>query len=333
VKDMSAAGKKIFSSPSEISSIIGGIVGQESFESLRNLEKVKKAWKEAAGDFISRNTGVVAFDKGVLKVNARTGAFVFQLNSLKNQYLSNLNGILGSNCVRDVEFRAGRITSGGYAPDRPVDKERTSDENSGEEVFGGIGEIEVPEDVMTSIKIFIESVGFSDDEIRQRAFNATVDFYRIGQAKRNAGYIECAVCRVLFDDREKNGICANCKIRLKSVLSADRRRIVERPFESYEQHENAIPGISFGEFSYIQEEEFERAKKEAISSGSEYITGESREVFKKFLTAVRTGLSIKTGNVFLSSDKFTENEVKLIGDYFGPNVRAILVRGMLVTKI
>lgn len=313
--------------------MIAGLIGQEKFESQRALEVIKKAWKEISGDFIRSNTRVVSFENGVLKISARTGAFVFQLKSMKEQYISGLNRLSAPFKIRDIEFRAGKLLPDSASPG-PARPDVTRDDVPGDEgYFDDIENIEVPDDVMASIKAFIESVGFSDGEIREKALRATVDFYRIGQAKRKAGYVECGVCRVLFKPAGERGVCSGCVTRLRSALVSNRRRIVTLPQESYEEHAANLPGISFGEYSFIREEEFARARMEAESFGRQYISSEDGEIFKKLSSAVRLGLSLRSFRNYLTADKFSDDDIKAIGDHFGPATKAVFIRGMLVAKI
>lgn len=70
-------------------------------------ESIQKAWKFAAGEFVSKQTSVISFKKGVLVIHTLQPAMKFNLESMKGMILKKLQQELGANVVRSVIFRVG----------------------------------------------------------------------------------------------------------------------------------------------------------------------------------------------------------------------------------
>ncbi len=70
-------------------------------------ESINAAWRFAAGEFVSKQTSVISFKKGVLVVHTLQPTMKFNLESMKSMILKKLKQQLGAKVVRSVVFRIG----------------------------------------------------------------------------------------------------------------------------------------------------------------------------------------------------------------------------------
>ncbi len=71
------------------------------------LEHVAAAWRQAAGDFIARQSAPETVAKGVLTVKVTQSSVLHALTMEKPALLRRLNDVLGKDTIKDVRFRHG----------------------------------------------------------------------------------------------------------------------------------------------------------------------------------------------------------------------------------
>jgi hypothetical protein len=70
-------------------------------------DQVKSAWKELAGDFISRHSEPVSVKNGHLVLRVTQPAMRFHLEQMKPMLLQRIRGQLGEDRIQSVKFTLG----------------------------------------------------------------------------------------------------------------------------------------------------------------------------------------------------------------------------------
>ena len=320
--------------PEILGEIINIIINKPEYDELKKFDNIKKAWREASGDFISSNTILRGFQNGVLLIFVKASAFVFELNTLKARYIASLRKALPSYGISDIFFKVGSLADFSQkSPDTVVD-ELLYKVKENEVMFYNIENIEVPEDVKASINLFIDSINYSDPELKQKAYNVSIIVYKVNQYKKRNGYIECKVCSGLFlDETKKSDICIYCADRLKHSLKINKMAIIEKPWESYDIHSSRYPDISFLEYSYIKNCELDIIKKEMDELILQYVHSESSEIFKNIDQKVRTAISLSQSKNYFEMNEPGNEFLNLINQVLGQNVKAVYARGLFLSKM
>lgn len=66
-------------------------------------------WSEAVGESIAKNSRPASFKGHLLVVHVSSSSWLYHLNFLKKDLMDKLNKALGSDRVRDLNFKIGNI--------------------------------------------------------------------------------------------------------------------------------------------------------------------------------------------------------------------------------
>jgi predicted nucleic acid-binding Zn ribbon protein len=88
--------------PERLRDVLRGSLGG-ALESMPEEDRVAAAWPVACGQRLAKRTRIVAFDAGVLRVEAVDAAWVRQLRSVSEKLKAELRGIAGV-AVTDILF-------------------------------------------------------------------------------------------------------------------------------------------------------------------------------------------------------------------------------------
>jgi hypothetical protein len=92
---------------------IGGIIDDVLItfrrESDFELMRVWQIWDGIVGDVIAQNAKPAAFKGRVLLVHVSSSTWVHQLQFLKQDMISKLNGALGKALIEDLKFKIGPL--------------------------------------------------------------------------------------------------------------------------------------------------------------------------------------------------------------------------------
>jgi len=88
-------------------SFISAILRSAGLEDGLNEDQVRSAWKELAGDFISRHTEPVSVKNGNLVLRVTQPAMRFHLEQMKSMLLTRIRAQLGEQRIKSVKFTLG----------------------------------------------------------------------------------------------------------------------------------------------------------------------------------------------------------------------------------
>lgn len=86
---------------------ISAILRSAGAEDGLHEDQVRSAWKELAGDFISRHSEPVSVKNGHLVLRVTQPAMRFHLEQMKPMLLTRIRAQLGGNRVKSVKFALG----------------------------------------------------------------------------------------------------------------------------------------------------------------------------------------------------------------------------------
>lgn len=318
----------------DLGAVIGRILGQPQYVELKKFDDIKVLWREIAGGFIADNTRVDGVSNGVMTVTAGSSAFVFELKSMKNGYVAEYAKRAPGAGIRDIFFRFGDVRAK-KAPPTHVEEllERAAET---ERYISGLDAIEIPADVEESIRGFVDSLGVSDEGLREKMASVSRSLYRVTRYKKEHGYVECGLCGFLFEPGTAGAdgeLCTYCDVRMKHGLSASRKRILEKPWEDYAAYERSDPGVKPREFEYIRKKEIAAIRAELDRLIVIYVSDERRETFAEIDRLVRRAMSFNDSEDYSSIKEFGEARMARIAAVLGPNVRSVFARGTLISKL
>lgn len=310
---------------------------------MRDLEAVKKIWRDIAGDFICSNTSIASLRDGALTITAIATPFLFHLRSAKVNYIEQINARLRPGAVREIFYRIGPV-KGEAAEESGLFEEARAIAKRGDITSFEIENIEVPSEVISSINDFVGSLKTGDAELDSKIAAAAVTIYKVTQYKKRHGYVECAVCSSLYFKRSEadneargaaglpNDACEYCGFRITRMMAPAARRINERPWENFEAHSAAFPDTKFREFEYIRKREFEKARDEVDGLVKRFVMSEAPEDFAKLDRAIRLAMSLHGSFNYFEVKEFGPAKLDLMAELLGPNARAAFARGAMVAK-
>ena len=308
----------------------------------RDTAAVKKIWRDIAGDFIGSNTAITSLKDGNLTITARATPFLFHLRSAKKNYISQINERLRPGAVKEIFYRTGAVKT--EAEETTMFDEIRQSVKRDEVMFYEVENIEVPEDVVSSIVDFVASLKLTDAELAEKMINAAKTIYRMTQYKKRHGYVECAVCSALYyrrsaaaeDGREESGggadTCDYCEFRLSKMMAGVIKRIAEYPWENFEAHTVKFPDTKFREFEYIRKREFARVKIEVEELVKKFVMSEAPEDFAKLDSKIRLAMSLYENVNYFEIKEFGAARLDRMAAALGPNARAAFTRGAMVAK-
>lgn len=88
-------------------SFIASILRSAGLEDGLNEDQVRSAWKELAGDFISRHTEPISVKNGHLVLRVTQPAMRFHLEQMKPMLLTRIRAQLGEQRIKSVKFTLG----------------------------------------------------------------------------------------------------------------------------------------------------------------------------------------------------------------------------------
>lgn len=312
----------------------------------RDTAAVKKIWRDIAGDFIGSNTAITSLKDGNLTITARATPFLFHLRSAKKNYISQINERLRPGAVKEIFYRIGTVKT--EAEETTVFDEIRQSAKRDEVMFYEVENIEVPDDVVSSIVDFVASLKITDAELAEKMINAAKTIYRVTQYKKRHGYVECSVCSALYyrrsaaaeDGREEAfgpgggdaDTCDYCGFRLSKMMPGVIKRIVEYPWENYEAHTVKFPDTKFREFEYIRKRELEKVKREVEDLVKKFVMSEAPEDFAKLDSKIRLAMSFYENINYFEIKEFGAARLDKMAAVLGPNARAAFTRGAMVAK-
>jgi predicted nucleic acid-binding Zn ribbon protein len=86
---------------------VGAVLRAAGAEDGLHEDKVRGAWKELAGDFISRHAEPISVKDGHLVLRVTQPMVRFQLEQMKPALLKNIRAHLGENLIKSVKFSLG----------------------------------------------------------------------------------------------------------------------------------------------------------------------------------------------------------------------------------
>lgn len=75
-----------------------------------DMTRIWDIWDIAVGDVVAQNTRPAAFKGHLLQVNVSSSSWLYHLNFLKSELLEKINTALGSQMVREMIFKIGKIS-------------------------------------------------------------------------------------------------------------------------------------------------------------------------------------------------------------------------------
>ncbi len=314
----------------------------------RDISLVKKIWQDISGDFIHSNTAVTSLKDGVLVITAASSPFLFHLRSAKKTYIEQINKRVNGALVTEIFYKIGSLKRFDQEKKTMFDEIRDYAKNN-HVMFYEIENIEIPDDVLSSINDFTASLKINDAELCEKITGAAKVIYKVTQYKKRNGYIECAMCASLYFKRESgcgasaaDGIednyygsdntCEYCRFKLAKMMSGSIKRVLEYPWEDYESHSAKCPDIKFKEFEYIKKREFDRVKTEVETLIRKFIMSESAEIFSELNQKIRLALSLHENYNYFEVKEFGGDRLDLMAAVLGPNARAVYARGAMAVK-
>jgi hypothetical protein len=310
----------------------------------RDISLVKKIWQDISGDFIYSNTAVTSLKDGVLVITAASSPFLFHLRSAKKSYIEQINKRVNNALVTEIFYKIGSLK-------RPEEKKTMFDEirdyaKDNQVMFYEIENIEIPDEVLSSINDFTASLKISDAELCEKITGAAKVIYKVTQYKKRNGYIECAMCASLYYKRtydcggaagnEYNyygaDTCEYCRFKLAKMMSGAVKMVLEYPWDDYESHAAKCPDTKFKEFEYIKKREFCRVKTEVEVLIKKFIMSESAETFEELNLKIRLALSLYESYNYFEVKEFGQTRLDLMAAVLGPNARAVYARGAMAVK-
>ncbi len=153
-------------------------------------------WDEVVGKQVSSAAQPDFVRDGRLFVTTKSAVWSNELTFLKADMVSRLNKRIGSNAVKDIVFKVGKVTRqrkprADAAGAESVDLAGISLSDAENEQLGAVVE-SVPSDMAGRVRNLLETA------------------VRLEKWKRSQGWTECSSCGVLQNDPD--GICPVCRI-------------------------------------------------------------------------------------------------------------------------
>ncbi len=331
-----------------IDAIAGRFVNQlPGADRYRDIGLVKKIWQDISGDYIYSNTAVTSLKDGVLVITAASSPFLFHLRSAKKSYIEQINKRVNGTIVTEIFYKIGSLKRFDEEKKTMFDEIRDYAKDN-QVMFYEIENIEIPDDVLSSINDFTASLKISDRELCEKITGAAKVIYKVTQYKKRNGYLECAMCASLYFKSDYGGgaaadgiednydgadnTCQYCRFKLAKMMSGAVKRVLEYPWEDYESHSAKCPDTKFKEFDYIKKREFGRVKTEVEALIKKFIMSESAETFAELNQKIRLALSLYESYNYFEVKEFGRERLDLMAAVLGPNARAVYARGAMAIK-
>ena len=95
--------------PEKIGDILAQLMARRGFARVQSASAADSAWRQAAGEMVSRYTRVGAVRNGKMEVIVAHSALVQELGFQKAALLATLARLLPDEPIRDLRFRVGTI--------------------------------------------------------------------------------------------------------------------------------------------------------------------------------------------------------------------------------
>lgn len=93
--------------PEALKDILGQLFVARGWGRVSERARLEKAWAQAAGEIVARQTRVVSLKRGILEVEVRGGVLLQELASFhKRKLLETVSTLLSNQQIRDLRFRA-----------------------------------------------------------------------------------------------------------------------------------------------------------------------------------------------------------------------------------
>ncbi|MHB1455736.1 MAG: DUF721 domain-containing protein [Armatimonadota bacterium] len=149
-------------------------------------------WDEVVGDHISSASQPDFVKDGILFVLTKSPVWANELSFYKNEIIQNLNRKVGGNVIREIIFKAGKISA------------KKKPKKSG--AFSGLSieDIDLNDDEMEFIRNTASSAGEGAQELMKLMETAA----KLSKWRRLQGWLPCRKCGVLQNN--SSGICGEC---------------------------------------------------------------------------------------------------------------------------
>lgn len=92
-----------------ISDIINRLLENIRPNSDTGMTKIWELWQTSVGEAIAKEAKPGAFKDGILIVHVSSSVWMQQLNFLKRDIITKLNGVLKCEMVREIKFKIGKV--------------------------------------------------------------------------------------------------------------------------------------------------------------------------------------------------------------------------------
>jgi predicted nucleic acid-binding Zn ribbon protein len=95
--------------PVPIGQVIQSLMNFYQKAPLGQLGILVELWETAVGPAIARNTRPAAIKGGLLLIHVSSSVWIQQLQFMKNDLLISIHRTLGSEWIREIKFKIGRV--------------------------------------------------------------------------------------------------------------------------------------------------------------------------------------------------------------------------------
>jgi predicted nucleic acid-binding Zn ribbon protein len=95
--------------PKAIGNILAELMARRGYAQVQAASQCTEAWREAAGELLSRHSRAVQIKRGVLEVMCSNSTMLQEMSFQKAALLKRLAELLPQDQIRDLKFRVGSI--------------------------------------------------------------------------------------------------------------------------------------------------------------------------------------------------------------------------------
>ena len=95
--------------PKRVADLLSSLMAQRGYAQVKSTADCTRAWEEAAGAELAKDTRAGNVRRGVLEVVVRSSSLVQELTFQKKQLIKQLKRLAPERKIRDIRFRVGSI--------------------------------------------------------------------------------------------------------------------------------------------------------------------------------------------------------------------------------
>jgi predicted nucleic acid-binding Zn ribbon protein len=153
------------------------------------------AWDEVVGEHVAKVTQPDFVRDGVMFVVIKNSVWANELQFLKKDLISKLNGHAGSVVIKEIIFKVGRVSKGSLPK---------SEESGDKPDLRGI---ELTDEEKESVE---EATRSTNPEMRDSMRKLLTTYARLEKWKLSQGWVPCTKCGALT--RESGDVCPVCRM-------------------------------------------------------------------------------------------------------------------------